>query len=71
MTLLLGLVLAGLSALVTQVGFLLRHRGAVAAPDVDMRRPLRSVAGLFRSRWWTIGYPSRSSRTPATWARSH
>ena len=56
MTLLLGLVLAGLSALVTQVGFLLRHRGAVEAPDVDVRRPLRSVAGLFRSRWWTIGY---------------
>jgi drug/metabolite transporter (DMT)-like permease len=55
-TLLLGLVLAGLSALVTQVGFLLRHRGAVAAPDVDVRRPLRSAAGLFRQKWWTIGY---------------
>jgi len=55
-TLLLGLLLAGLSALVTQVGFLLRHRGAVAAPDVDVRRPLRSAAGLFRQKWWTIGY---------------
>jgi drug/metabolite transporter (DMT)-like permease len=55
-TLFLGLLLAGLSALVTQVGFLLRHRGAVQAPDVDVRRPLRSVAGLFRQRWWTIGY---------------
>jgi drug/metabolite transporter (DMT)-like permease len=55
-TLLLGLLLAGLSALVTQVGFLLRHRGAVAAPDVDVRRPLKSAAGLFRQRWWTIGY---------------
>jgi len=30
-TLLLGLVLAGLSALVTQVGFLLRHRAERAA----------------------------------------
>jgi drug/metabolite transporter (DMT)-like permease len=52
----LGLVLAGLSALVTQVGFLLRHRGAVAAPDVQLRRPLRSAIALFRSKWWTVGY---------------
>jgi drug/metabolite transporter (DMT)-like permease len=49
-------VLAGLSALVTQVGFLLRHRGAVAAPDVELRHPVRSAVALFRSRWWTIGY---------------
>src|SRR5512132_1109036 len=56
MTLLAGLVLAGLSALVSQVGFLLRHRGAVHAPDVNVRKPLRSAAGLFRSRWWTVGY---------------
>jgi drug/metabolite transporter (DMT)-like permease len=55
-TLFLGLVLAGLSALVTQVGFLLRHRGAVAAPEVEMRHPLRSAVALFRSKWWTIGY---------------
>ena len=52
----LGLGLALMSALTTQLGFLLRHRGAVEAPDVDMRRPLVSIAGLFRSRWWTIGY---------------
>ena len=56
MTLFLGLLLAGLSALVTQVGFLLRHRGAVAAPDVDVRHPWRSTVALFRSKWWTIGY---------------
>ena len=56
MTLFLGLVLAGVSALVTQVGFLLRHRGAVAAPDVDVRRPIATTVGLFRSKWWTIGY---------------
>jgi drug/metabolite transporter (DMT)-like permease len=55
-TLLLGLLLAGLSALVTQVGFLLRHRGAVEAPAVDVRRPVRSAVGLFRQKWWTIGY---------------
>ena len=56
LTLALGLALAALSALVTNVGFLLRHRGAVAAPDVDVRRPLKSIAGLFRQKWWTIGY---------------
>jgi drug/metabolite transporter (DMT)-like permease len=55
-TLFLGLVLAGLAALITQVGFLLRHRGAIAAPDVDVRRPIRSAVALFRSKWWTIGY---------------
>jgi drug/metabolite transporter (DMT)-like permease len=56
MTLAAGLLLAGLSAAVSQVGFLLRHRGAVEAPDVDMHHPLRSAINLFRSKWWTIGY---------------
>jgi drug/metabolite transporter (DMT)-like permease len=51
-----GLLLAAICALVTNIGFLLKHRGAVAAPDVDGRHPLRSAAGLFRSRWWTIGW---------------
>jgi drug/metabolite transporter (DMT)-like permease len=56
MTLLLGVVLAGASALVAQVGFLFRHRGAVAAANVDLRRPLHSAIDLFRQKWWTIGY---------------
>jgi hypothetical protein len=43
------------SALLTNAGFLLRHRGAVAAPPVDGRHPLRSARGLFASKWWTIG----------------
>jgi drug/metabolite transporter (DMT)-like permease len=55
-TLFLGLLLAGLSALITQVGFLLRHRGAVEAPDVDVRHPLATTAALFRQKWWSIGY---------------
>jgi drug/metabolite transporter (DMT)-like permease len=54
--LLLGLALTVASAFTTNVGFLLRHRGAVEAPDVDVRHPLRSVIGLFRSKWWTLGY---------------
>ena len=51
-----GLVCALLSALGTNLAFLLKHRGAVAAPDVDMRHPLRSAIDLFRSRWWSIGW---------------
>jgi len=51
-----GLLFAVGSALASSIGFLLRQRGAVDAPDVDIRSPLRSVVGLFRRRWWTIGY---------------
>ena len=52
----LGLFCSLLSALGTNLAFLLKYKGAVAAPDVDMRHPLRSAADLFRSRWWTIGW---------------
>jgi drug/metabolite transporter (DMT)-like permease len=52
----LGLICALLSALGTNVAFLFKYKGAVAAPDVDMRRPLRSAVDLFRSRWWSIGW---------------
>jgi len=51
-----GLGCAVLSAFATNLAFLYKHRGAVAAPDVDMRHPLRSAADLFRSKWWTIGW---------------
>jgi drug/metabolite transporter (DMT)-like permease len=53
---LIGLLFALASAVASNVGFLLRHKGAVAAPDVDVRRPLRTVIDLFKSKWWTIGY---------------
>ena len=56
MTLQIGLLLALACALVTNVAFLCKHRGAVAAPAVNARHPLRSAADLFRSRWWTIGF---------------
>jgi drug/metabolite transporter (DMT)-like permease len=52
----LGLVCALLSALGTNLAFLFKHRGALAAPDVDMRHPLRSAIDLFRSKWWSIGW---------------
>jgi hypothetical protein len=51
-----GLICALLSALGTNLAFLLKHKGAVAAPGVDMRHPLRSAIGLFRSKWWSIGW---------------
>lgn len=53
---LLGLGCAVLSAFGTNLAFLYKHRGAVAAPDVDMSHPLRSAVDLFRSKWWTIGW---------------
>jgi multidrug transporter EmrE-like cation transporter len=52
----IGLGCAVLSAFGTNLAFLYKHRGAVAAPDVEMRHPLRSAADLFRSKWWTIGW---------------
>ena len=52
----LGLALAAVCALVTNAACLLRHRGAVSAPPVDGRHPLRSARGLFASKWWTIGW---------------
>jgi hypothetical protein len=51
-----GLICALLSALGTNLSFLFKLKGAVAAPDVDMRHPLRSAVALFRSRWWSIGW---------------
>lgn len=55
MTLQLGILLALGCAFATNLGFLYKHRGACAAPSVDMRHPLRSAAGLFGSKWFAIG----------------
>jgi drug/metabolite transporter (DMT)-like permease len=51
-----GLICALLSALGTNLAFLFKYKGAVAAPDVEMRHPLRSAVDLFRSKWWSIGW---------------
>jgi hypothetical protein len=50
----LGLVLALASAVATSVGFLFKYRGAVLAPPIRVRYPLRSAADLFS------GAPARS-----------
>jgi drug/metabolite transporter (DMT)-like permease len=55
MTLHLGILFALLCAFVTNLAFLYKHRGACAAPPVDIRHPLASAAGLFRSPWFAIG----------------
>ncbi len=53
---LIGLAAAAVSALATDIGFLMRHRGANEAPDVDVRKPVRTVVALFSKKWWTLGF---------------
>jgi hypothetical protein len=52
----IGILLALLCALTTNVGFLYKHRGACAAPSVDMRKPLQSARALFASPLFTVGW---------------
>jgi hypothetical protein len=56
MTTQIGLLLALGCALATNLAFLWKHKGAVAAPEISFRHPLASAEGLFRSRWWTVGF---------------
>src|SRR3712207_6318355 len=49
MTFDLGVALALACAALTQLGFLCKHRGANAVPDIDVRRPLASARSLFGS----------------------
>ncbi|MBA3263569.1 MAG: hypothetical protein H0T69_14080 [Thermoleophilaceae bacterium] len=51
-----GLILAFASAAATNLAFLFKQRGAVLAPPIVARHPLRSAAGLFGSRWFLIGW---------------
>jgi hypothetical protein len=56
LTVQLGILLALVCAFATNLGFLWKHRGACAAPAVDIRHPLVSAKGLFGSRWFAIGW---------------
>jgi hypothetical protein len=56
MTFILGILLALACALTSNVGFLFKHRGACAAPSVNIRHPLRSAKSLFASRLFSIGW---------------
>src|SRR4051794_41979198 len=56
MTVQLGISLALVCAFATNLGFLWKHRGACAAPAVDIRHPATSAKGLFCSKWFAIGW---------------
>ena len=51
----IGLLLALATAFVSILGFLFKHRGAVAAPTVTLRAPVKSTVALFSNGWWTLG----------------
>ena len=55
MTLYLGILLALICALVANLGFFYKYRGANSVPSVDIRHPLRSVRQLYSSKWFAIG----------------
>ena len=52
----LGLGIALVAALGTNLSGLFKARGAGVARPVRIRHPLRSAADLFRSRWFAIGW---------------
>jgi hypothetical protein len=55
MSQLLGILLALVCALATNVGFLFKHRGACAAPAVDVRHPFSCARSLFHSKLFAVG----------------
>lgn len=50
------MILAVASALATNLAYLFKQRGAVLAPAIKVRHPLRSAADLFRSKWFLVGW---------------
>jgi drug/metabolite transporter (DMT)-like permease len=52
----IGLLLALGCAFATNLAFLWKQKGAVAAPEVTLRHPLASAKGLFCSKWFVIGF---------------
>ena len=55
MTLKIGILFALLCAIASNLAFFFKHRGACAAPRVDIRHPLRTGIELWRSKWFAIG----------------
>jgi multidrug transporter EmrE-like cation transporter len=54
-TLQLGILLALVCAVATNLGFFYKHRGACAAPPVDIKHPLRTARALYSSKWFALG----------------
>jgi drug/metabolite transporter (DMT)-like permease len=55
LTLQLGILLALACAFATNLAFLYKHRGACAAPPVDIKHPLQSAKALWCQPWFAIG----------------
>src|ERR671927_466713 len=55
MTLQIGILLAFLCAVFSNLGFFFKHRGACACAKVDIRHPLRTAKALWTSKWFAIG----------------
>jgi drug/metabolite transporter (DMT)-like permease len=55
MTLQLGILLAFLCAIASNLGFFYKHRGACVCAKVEIRHPLRSARALWTSKWFAIG----------------
>jgi drug/metabolite transporter (DMT)-like permease len=55
MSLNIGILLALACAVASQLAFLYKHKGANAAPKVDVRHPLKTVKSLFASKWFAVG----------------
>src|ERR671932_2682348 len=55
MTIQLGILLALLCAVVSNLGFFFKHRVPCEAPPVDIRHPLRTARALWCSKWFAIG----------------
>jgi drug/metabolite transporter (DMT)-like permease len=55
MTLQLGILLALLCAVASNLGFFFKHRGACSCAKVEIRRPLRTAKALWSSKWFAIG----------------
>jgi uncharacterized membrane protein len=54
-TLHLGILLALGCAIASNLAFFYKHRGACAAPPVDIKHPLRAAIALYRSPWFAFG----------------
>jgi drug/metabolite transporter (DMT)-like permease len=54
-TLHLGILLALGCAIASNLAFFYKHRGACAAPPVDIRHPAKSAKALFCSPWFAFG----------------
>jgi hypothetical protein len=51
-----GLLLALASTIALNWGWVEQHHAAAALPPLSLRRPLHSLALLFRSRAWVVGF---------------